>query len=364
MIQKLQVNNFQSHEKTELELAPGVNVFIGQSDSGKTAVLRALDWALNNRPQGDEYRREGTDTTTVRVETDTHTITRWKRKTVDNCYSLLNKAEADGEDGGLAEFKAFGAAVPEEISAAVNMLPINWQRQLDAPFLLSETAGEVARTLNEIVRLDVIDRSMSHMSGKVRDNSQNIRSAEEQEAELKGKAAEFNYLDEVEPKVAQVEVLSKQKDSATTTGRELDTVLRRMEHWGDVLRKAEPVLKLEQKIKALEDLEAKWKDLQRSEQDMVRIGRAVKEHRDTLRSLPDFPAAEKMLKGAEDREGERIEMTREETTLSNLLYNIITKESIIKGMDSRIEELKRQIKEMEAEAPVKICPTCGQEVPQ
>ena len=50
MIKSIHVVGFQSHADSTIEFDPGVNVLIGQSDSGKTAVVRALDWALNNRP--------------------------------------------------------------------------------------------------------------------------------------------------------------------------------------------------------------------------------------------------------------------------------------------------------------------------
>ncbi|MCK9524299.1 MAG: AAA family ATPase, partial [Limnochordia bacterium] len=39
MIEKLTLKNFQSHKHSELEFAPGLNAIIGQSDSGKSALL-------------------------------------------------------------------------------------------------------------------------------------------------------------------------------------------------------------------------------------------------------------------------------------------------------------------------------------
>ena len=48
MIKSLHIQNFQSHKKTTLKFHKGINVVIGQSDSGKSAIIRALNWTINN----------------------------------------------------------------------------------------------------------------------------------------------------------------------------------------------------------------------------------------------------------------------------------------------------------------------------
>ena len=53
-IKLIELQNFQSHVKTIIEPAgPGfLTVITGPSDSGKTAIIRALKWLLYNQPQG------------------------------------------------------------------------------------------------------------------------------------------------------------------------------------------------------------------------------------------------------------------------------------------------------------------------
>ena len=51
-IKKIIIDNFQSHEHTEIEFGPGLNVIVGPSDYGKSAVVRALRWVLYNEPRG------------------------------------------------------------------------------------------------------------------------------------------------------------------------------------------------------------------------------------------------------------------------------------------------------------------------
>ena len=44
MITELDILNFQSHEETHLSFHPGVNIFVGSSDSGKTEQTMRCVW--------------------------------------------------------------------------------------------------------------------------------------------------------------------------------------------------------------------------------------------------------------------------------------------------------------------------------
>jgi DNA repair protein SbcC/Rad50 len=43
-INKVRIENFQSHEDTLMEFHKGLNVITGPSDHGKSAVMRAIKW--------------------------------------------------------------------------------------------------------------------------------------------------------------------------------------------------------------------------------------------------------------------------------------------------------------------------------
>jgi exonuclease SbcC len=55
MIDHVAIKNFQSHKNTNIDFQRnGVNVIVGTSDQGKSAILRAILWAVNNRPMGTD----------------------------------------------------------------------------------------------------------------------------------------------------------------------------------------------------------------------------------------------------------------------------------------------------------------------
>ena len=127
MIQELSIQNFQSHKNTRLLFDPGVNVIVGTTDSGKTAILRGLRLAINNKPSGQAYcsRWMGKgDTSKVVVTTmEGDVITRQEKP--DKLYKLNE-----------TEFKAFGTEVPEEIKNVLNLGEVNDQAQMNMPFLI------------------------------------------------------------------------------------------------------------------------------------------------------------------------------------------------------------------------------------
>ena len=152
MLERLQIQNFQAHDKLRIDFDPHITCIIGtDNDVGKSAIIRALRWVCTNEPGGGAFVRHGTKGTTVRLLVDGHTITRRRSASGD-----VNTYELDGQ-----EYKAFGRGVPEPIARLLNVTPTCWQGQHDAPFWFGETAGEVSRQLNAIVNLGIIDDTLA-----------------------------------------------------------------------------------------------------------------------------------------------------------------------------------------------------------
>jgi len=56
MIKGMVLENYESHKRSEVVFDPGFNVIVGPSDSGKSALLRALYWVLEGKVAGDGFR--------------------------------------------------------------------------------------------------------------------------------------------------------------------------------------------------------------------------------------------------------------------------------------------------------------------
>jgi exonuclease SbcC len=173
MIKNISIKNFQSHKKTEFDLVDGVNVIIGPSDSGKSAIIRALNWVINNKPSGDFFRSNWGGDTSIAIQIDKKIIERIKTKK-ENAYNYFSNKNTKANEDNCCQYKAMGAGVPEDIQDALNFSELNIQYQMDSPFLLSESPGEVARQLNRIVKLDVIDSTLKKLESQKRKGIHNI----------------------------------------------------------------------------------------------------------------------------------------------------------------------------------------------
>ena len=164
MIRKIKLNNFQAHLSSEIEFHTGINAIVGRSDSGKSSIIRAINWAKDNRPLSNNYPNESivnakgnlTGESSVEIINDRGNLKRTKDKDF-NGYSI---------NGNV--LKAIGSELPSQVIDFFDMNGVNVQRQLDSHFLLSETPGQVAKFLNELVNLSDIDLYFSAAEKKKR----------------------------------------------------------------------------------------------------------------------------------------------------------------------------------------------------
>ncbi|NLD49986.1 MAG: AAA family ATPase, partial [Clostridiaceae bacterium] len=175
-IKKVKIENFQSHENTELVFDKGLNVIVGPSDQGKSAVLRAIKWVLYNEPRGNEFIRQGTKGARVTIEiSNGYTITR-ERTQSKNRYIL------EDAQGQSSIFEGFGNEVPLEIIKAHGIPKVvldtdirsnlNFGEQLEGPFLISESGALRAKAIGRLTGLHIIDKSIRDTAADLRRESQ------------------------------------------------------------------------------------------------------------------------------------------------------------------------------------------------
>ncbi len=83
------LENFQSHKYSIVEFNEGLNVIVGPSDTGKSAIIRGIKWALYNEPAGDYFIREGERDCTVTLEFSDNTKVKRYRSKSKNVYILI-----------------------------------------------------------------------------------------------------------------------------------------------------------------------------------------------------------------------------------------------------------------------------------
>lgn len=208
-IKKVELNNFQSHDYTEMRFDRGLNVILGNSDVGKTAILRAIKWALYNEPKGDYFIRQGERDVSVKVVFSNGVVVQRKKTPSKNSYYLLDTS------GNERLFEGFGVDVPKEISDITNMYKVtldssnskvilNIAEQLDGPFLLNEQPSFRASAIGRLLGVNYLDDALRSV---VKDNKrirQDIDSLNLSKKELENKIKEFEYIENYKLKYEKI----------------------------------------------------------------------------------------------------------------------------------------------------------------
>lgn len=166
---ELIVKAFGQHIKKVVQFTPGLNVLVGESETGKTTLVRALYLLIENSPRGGEklYQSWLTDAPlSIQLKDNRGNIIKRKK----------NKYYLNDND----PLKAFGTSVPEPIRQLFNFKEINWQKQLDTHYLLFNTGGSSAKLLNSAtgmsdqeVIIDDFKKQLSNAKSEIKRHKKN-----------------------------------------------------------------------------------------------------------------------------------------------------------------------------------------------
>lgn len=297
MLEKIIIHNFESHEHTEMDLVDGINTIIGLPESGKTRILKAIEWVIKNRPIGDAIRRIGSKSTYVSLLfSDGNEVIRFKDNR-ENSY-ILN---------GM-EFKAVGIYVPEEVEKVINMNYINFQSQFDPHFLLSNTPSEIASFFNKIANVEKIDDSIIRVNSKIKKIDSELKYEEERKSKIEERIKMFDPLQDFEDEVEKVERISELID------------------------------RIENSINKINEISESYDDLDK----LITINEAK------LLLKPKVDKGFKLLKDSE-------EISKEISSKESLIYELSYYEKEIIRLKKEKNKLEKELKDNFPEH----CPLCG-----
>lgn len=247
MIRSLKLENFQIHEHLFIDFAANVNVIIGSSDTGKSAIIRALRWITENRPLGDGFKRHGAPFVSASIVLGDGTeITRRSGKS-GNLYQLQGPNDPDPEI-----FEGFNTNVPPEIRNALNLSDVNIQNQMDSAFLLSESSAQVSRSLNEAADLSVIDRSNSRIIARLRSLQKELPTAELELTQLEDEAKEFEWVTEASTLLETINEKQKELTEKETQSQNLKGILNSLSESEIIIKEASRLKEAEEFVNEIE----------------------------------------------------------------------------------------------------------------
>jgi len=215
MIKKIHIKNYQGHKDTVLDLGPGINSVIGANDSGKTSIFRAIHWILTNRPLGNGFiRKKQSNNALVEIETDSCIISREKGKSV-NEYRISKVEEP---------YTSFGQNPPEDIMDVFNFNEVNIQSQLEIPYLVLASPGQIAQHIRSISGLDIIDKVSNKLKNKISSKSTLLTTKKEELEKIDEELSELEKID-----IDKIEKLITSFEESTEENKYLASQISQLE---------------------------------------------------------------------------------------------------------------------------------------
>lgn len=347
MINTLKLKNIQSHKDSEFNFSKGINCIVGSSNNGKSAVLRGLNWAIYNRPLGTDillsnwaYDKKGKqiEEMSVEVEKDNSTLIR-KKSASENSYYV------DGE-----KLEAIKTDVPEDVEKFFKLSDTNVQKQMDQPFLLSLTSGQVAAYFNKVVRLDVIDKVLSNVESVRRKTKSKLEETEEKIEEYEKQLEDFTWLESVEKLIKKYENISEKEQFLNNEANQLEDELQQVVLFSQLQNKYENIIKNKKRITEIKKLLNECNSLEESVESVEESVHKFEELK-SKKFNSNFDSAKKLIsqfrESAENIEDVQNELNHLSTSIENYKYALKRADEI----DSNIKDLKKQLP--------KTCPLCG-----
>lgn len=232
-IKRVTLENFQSHKYSVLDFDEQLNVIVGPSDSGKSAIIRGIKWVLYNEPSGDYFIKEGSTECSVTLEFNDNVKLQRYRSKYKNSYILTNR---DGEE---TKFEGFGSNIPEEIIAAIGIKKINLDsdesssinigEQLEGAFLLSEKGATRASAIGRLVGVNIVDDALREALKDTRNLNILMKNIDDNIIRLDSEIKEYDYLTELKLKALSLEKIKnniKQLDNRLIKSKNYDIKLK------------------------------------------------------------------------------------------------------------------------------------------
>lgn len=196
----IELNNFQSIGEACLTFEPGVNLIVGPSNSGKTAILRAVAAALGNPRRGKYFIKKGTKSAEVTIDFEGKKIS-WRRTLTDTTYDIDGELFKKTGRNTLFDLDSDTGFVRDDAGNVMNI-----EGEWDLPFPFDRTPSELFKLFENIFCIS--------------DSAVILKAYRDEEAAvIKDKVIKGDKLARFKNKVEALEELAKEVDIEGTESK-------------------------------------------------------------------------------------------------------------------------------------------------
>lgn len=242
MLESAHIKNIQLIKDEALTFHPLINIVSGESDNGKSALFRSLTLAISNTPSAYEYKPHNLERGGISSSELTFNNCTIERKR----SASINQYVCDKFDKPL---EAFGNNVPPQLKELMLIPDYMVQTQHSPYFLLNDSPGEVAKKINSVCDLEIIDKSQSKIESIVTKSKSDLSYTKET---LKEKNVELETLDFVEgfeEQVKAIEKLIEEDEKLSSDIEKVSAIIESIEALSSEIKSLDAKIIFETKIK-------------------------------------------------------------------------------------------------------------------
>jgi len=219
MIKRITLKNFESHEDSKIEFSDGLNLIIGQSNQGKSSIVRALAMVVANRFDHDSVRT-GTEYCSVKVETEKGSVTTERGEDTNHWIVETPKYRKEYRNIGLSvppevlEILGMGERVRGEIKELPNIM-----FQLEKHYMLSEidgkktTANAIARMMDEAIGIGGMEELIKDIATDFASKKKELSSKNILISELRSRILDIDIFEDYKKSIEESRAVFEEVDS-------------------------------------------------------------------------------------------------------------------------------------------------------
>lgn len=338
-IDRIEAENFMSYDKLDIELSHGLNVIRGESNNGKTNILRLIDWVEKNEPKGDSMISNWANSCWARITySNGYVVERGRSRTSAGYYEITDP------QGNTQRYEGFGNNIPPEVFNATqrpyvwitkdDKRDLSFASQLEPAFLVTESAPSRAAAIGRLTNVQNVDATIRRLNAENRELSKEIKIKQKLIDTETKKLVAFADLPDKLNQINQFQLLienAKLIDSHLTKCREIKQVVTESDNI---------ISAIDQKLAIYKDLPTE-EEMAEAEANASLI-QALNKIKTTLHD------ADLELEAIKDRENKNSIILSMENDL-NTAEEALNRLNTLVSIKEAIEDYDRQIKLLDAE---------------
>lgn len=141
---EINISNFQSIGQAKLEFEPGINLLVGQSNSGKTAILRAIKSVLTNPSRAKTFIKHNKDKACVEITFENNDIS-WARSAKSSSYIINDELYEKLGNSDLFNLLVDNGFIKDDDDNIMNI-----EGEWDLPFPFDRTPSQLFKLFENI----------------------------------------------------------------------------------------------------------------------------------------------------------------------------------------------------------------------